>query len=208
MSSGVTQTVSTTANQLYELSFYVGSATDGSIFFPSTLDVSIDGGPRISYFNPSAPTTTLDWRKFTVNFTATTNATNITFLQRQREQQFLERHGQRHVACRSRAVDRHRRMDTWIRRCYWRQTWPQSLDNDVAHRRFSIICGATAIIRHVSSHCVATARARCGTPWDDMISWGQILADSPQFAYKFIWRVYANRFRRGHVPAPREPIRC
>lgn len=79
MSSGVTQTIPTVVNQLYEVSFYVGSATDNSLFFPATIDLSIDGGPRTSYHNPAAPTTMLDWQQFTTTFTATSTSTNLTF---------------------------------------------------------------------------------------------------------------------------------
>ncbi|MGD9635273.1 MAG: DUF642 domain-containing protein [Pirellulales bacterium] len=79
MTSGVSQTIPTVVNQLYEVSFYVGSATDNSLFFPSTIDLSIDGGPRTSYHNPAAPTTMLDWQRFTTTFTATAATTSLTF---------------------------------------------------------------------------------------------------------------------------------
>ncbi|MEX0641791.1 MAG: DUF642 domain-containing protein [Pirellulales bacterium] len=79
MTNGVTQSISTTISQLYEISFYVGSATDNGLFFPSIVDLSIDGGTRVSYTNPNAPTNMLDWRLFTVNFTATNSTTNLTF---------------------------------------------------------------------------------------------------------------------------------
>lgn len=79
MTSGVTQNISTTINQVYEISFYVGSATDSNFFFPSTIDLSIDGGARVSYTNPTAPTNMLNWKLFTVNFTATNSTTNLTF---------------------------------------------------------------------------------------------------------------------------------
>lgn len=77
--SGVNQNVSTVAGQLYEVSFYVGSATNGNSIFPSTVDLSIDGGGRTSFTNPAAPTTRLDWKLFTKQFTATGNTTNIAF---------------------------------------------------------------------------------------------------------------------------------
>jgi hypothetical protein len=79
MSSGVTQTIATTVDQNYEVSFYVGSATNGSIYFPATVRLSIGGGAPVSYFNPSSPTTQLDWRRFAVNFTATEPTTRLTF---------------------------------------------------------------------------------------------------------------------------------
>jgi hypothetical protein len=77
--SGVTQSVPTAIGTAYQLSFYVGSATDGSLFFPATVDLSIDGGARVSYTNPTAPATRLDWKLFTVGFTATKSVTNLTF---------------------------------------------------------------------------------------------------------------------------------
>jgi hypothetical protein len=78
MLSGVTQDIATTANGQYEISFYVGSATDGVFFFPATIDLSINGGPRTSYTNPTAPNNMLNWRQFTVPFTAAGAVTNIT----------------------------------------------------------------------------------------------------------------------------------
>jgi len=77
--NGVSQNFSSVAGQAYELSFYVGSATDGSLFFPATVDLSINGSPRVGYHNPTAPSNMLDWKLFTVTFTATGATTNITF---------------------------------------------------------------------------------------------------------------------------------
>jgi hypothetical protein len=79
MSSGVSQTIATTVDQSYEVSFYVGSATNNSIYFPATVRLSIGGGTPVNYFNPSAPNNQLDWRRFAVNFTATTTTTTLTF---------------------------------------------------------------------------------------------------------------------------------
>ena len=81
MTSGLTQDVATTAGQLYELSFNVGSAADsaGQFFFATTVDLSINGGARTSYTNPTAPPDMLDWELFTVQFTATSGTTNLTF---------------------------------------------------------------------------------------------------------------------------------
>jgi hypothetical protein len=76
---GVTQTINTSTGQVYDLSFYVGSATDGSQFFPASVDLSINGGSRQSFFNSAAPTTFIDWKLFTVPFTATSATTNLTF---------------------------------------------------------------------------------------------------------------------------------
>lgn len=78
-SSGLSQTVATTIGASYTLGFWVGSATDGRFFFPTTVDLSINGGARTHYTNPAAPTDHLDWKQFLVVFTATSAATNITF---------------------------------------------------------------------------------------------------------------------------------
>lgn len=77
--SGVTQNVATVIGQAYDLNFYVGSATDGVFFFPATVDLTIDGGARMSYFNPTAPSDRLDWKSFTVPFIATSTTTSLTF---------------------------------------------------------------------------------------------------------------------------------
>ena len=78
-SSGVTQTISTLVGVNYLVSFYVGSATDNFQHFASTVDLTIDGGPRIGYPNPNAPTTSVDWKLFTVLFTAQNATTILTF---------------------------------------------------------------------------------------------------------------------------------
>ncbi len=78
-SSGVTQTISTLVGVNYLVSFYVGSATDGFQHFPSTVDLTIDSGPRVGYTNPNAPTTSVDWKLFTVPFTAQSTTTTLTF---------------------------------------------------------------------------------------------------------------------------------
>ncbi len=77
-SSGVTQNVATMIGGVYELSFYVGSATGGP-FFPATVDLSINGGARVGYTNPNGPSNMLNWKLFTVEFTATSATTTVTF---------------------------------------------------------------------------------------------------------------------------------
>ena len=82
-SSGVSQTIATTIGDAYLLTFYVGSTTDAghTTFFPSTVDLSIDGGARVHYTNTDTPPTTfVDWKLFTVDFMATTSMTNLQFL--------------------------------------------------------------------------------------------------------------------------------
>lgn len=80
-SSGVTQSIATVPGNLYEVSFYVGSADDNvnNFFFPSTIDLSINGGPRAHFTNPIAPSNQLNWAQFVVPFVATGSSTNLTF---------------------------------------------------------------------------------------------------------------------------------
>jgi len=87
--SGVTQDVATSVGQLYALRFYVGSATDNLFFFPGTVDLSINGGARMGFTNPTAPSDRLDWRAFTVEFTATSATTNLTFFNGSAPDNFL-----------------------------------------------------------------------------------------------------------------------
>ncbi|MBS0658908.1 MAG: DUF642 domain-containing protein [Verrucomicrobia bacterium] len=77
--SGVVQNIGTVIGQAYEVSFYVGSASDGGFFFPATVDLSIDGGGRVSYFNPNTTPNALNWLQFTVPFVATSTTTTLTF---------------------------------------------------------------------------------------------------------------------------------
>ena len=79
MLSGVTQTVATVAGASYALSFYVGGTSDGSIFFPATIDLSIDGSPRTSFANAAAPRNSVDWQLFTVGFVAAAPTTALAF---------------------------------------------------------------------------------------------------------------------------------
>ena len=80
MSSGVTQSVGTTIGDAYQLAFYVGSSYALPFFFLATVDLSIDGGARTHFSNPATPSNKLDWKLFTVDFTATQSTTAITFL--------------------------------------------------------------------------------------------------------------------------------
>ncbi len=79
MTNGVTQTVATTIGQEYQLTFDVGSTSDGSLFFPATVDLSIDGGARTHYFNSNITPKAQNWEQFTVDFTATHSTTNLAF---------------------------------------------------------------------------------------------------------------------------------
>ncbi len=77
--NGISQDIATIIGQAYQISFYVGSATDNDAYFASTIDLSIDGGPRTGFTNNTAPTDQVDWKLFSSTFTATGNTTNITF---------------------------------------------------------------------------------------------------------------------------------
>lgn len=90
-SSGVTQTIATAAGSSYVITFFVGSARDtqNGFFFPATVDLSIAGGPRTSYHNPATPNTMLDWKGFSVGFTAAGPATSITFFNGSASNNFL-----------------------------------------------------------------------------------------------------------------------
>jgi hypothetical protein len=78
---GVTQTVATTSGQTYLLSFDVGRASGGSLYAtPATDDLSINGGPRISFTNSNSTPGMINWHTFTQQFVATGASTTITFL--------------------------------------------------------------------------------------------------------------------------------
>jgi hypothetical protein len=88
-SSGVTRSVPTTIGGLYELSFYVGSAQASPFFAAATVDLSINGGPRVPFHNPIAPSNMLNWQQFIVPFVATSNPTNLTFYNGSASNNFL-----------------------------------------------------------------------------------------------------------------------
>ncbi len=79
LSNGVEQTVATTIGQTYQLSFYVGRA---DYFDPTlaTVNLSINGGSRVHYTNTGLTTGQINWKQFTVDFTATTTGTTLAFL--------------------------------------------------------------------------------------------------------------------------------
>ncbi len=81
--TGVAQTVATTAGQQYVLRFFVGNVYDpGGIFgTTSTVNVLVNGVQVLSATNSrGAGSTTMNWQRFSVTFTAPTNTTTITFL--------------------------------------------------------------------------------------------------------------------------------
>jgi len=77
---GVQQTVSTTPNTTYTLSYFVGNVVNpGGIFgTTSTVNVLVNGGPIQTATN-SGGGTTQTWQQFTTSFVATTASTTIGF---------------------------------------------------------------------------------------------------------------------------------
>jgi len=80
--SGVQQIVQTTAGQAYNISFFVGRGSSASPLYsaPATVDLSINGGPRVGYTNAAATPGTINWMKFKTSFVATGTSTTLTFL--------------------------------------------------------------------------------------------------------------------------------
>ncbi len=77
---GVQQAVSTLAGQTYIISFWVGTAS-GSMYYttPSTIDLSINGGERMSFTNANFTPRAVNWEQFSYVFTATGYSTTIAF---------------------------------------------------------------------------------------------------------------------------------
>jgi hypothetical protein len=73
-SNGIMQTIATTTGTSYVLTFYVGSTS-----YLSTVDLSIDGSPRISFTNPIGGSNSINWQQFTYPFLALNSTTSITF---------------------------------------------------------------------------------------------------------------------------------
>lgn len=82
LANGVSQSIPTVIGQSYEVSFYVGrghSVFNGSYLTPSSVDLSINGGSRVSYTNNNVSTGTVNWTQFTAIFAASSTSTNIAF---------------------------------------------------------------------------------------------------------------------------------
>ncbi len=84
-SAGVEQTVPVTGGAEYVLSFYVGrvtpSAGPGGVYpTAATVDVSIDGGPRVHFTNSDVTNGRINWKQFNYTFTPAGNSTTIDFL--------------------------------------------------------------------------------------------------------------------------------
>lgn len=83
--AGITQTINTVANEQYTISFYVGRVTPdtgpgGFYSNEAIVDLSIDGGPRMSFTNSDTTLGYVNWKLFSHTFTATGAATVISFL--------------------------------------------------------------------------------------------------------------------------------
>lgn len=78
--AGVQQSIATMIGQNYTLSFWVGRAT-GNTFYgvASTVDLSIDGGSRVSFTNSNTTADQINWQQFSYGFTASAASTQITF---------------------------------------------------------------------------------------------------------------------------------
>jgi hypothetical protein len=81
--TGVEQTVTTTPGTYYTLSFWVGNIVNpGGIFgTTSTVNVLIDGTQALVAENDDGTgSTTLHWKQFSLELTATSAATTLSFI--------------------------------------------------------------------------------------------------------------------------------
>jgi Protein of unknown function (DUF642) len=80
ITDGVQQSISTNIGEIYRLSFFVGVAKGNGLYAsPSILDLSINGGSRISFTNNNLVQGTLNWQQFSQDFTAISSSTTIAF---------------------------------------------------------------------------------------------------------------------------------
>ena len=84
LADGVRQTISTAMGMTYRVSFSVGraqSSVNSSLYnSPSTVRLSIGGGPLTSYTNSNSTSGTTNWQSFTTSFVATGTSTDVAFL--------------------------------------------------------------------------------------------------------------------------------
>ncbi len=80
-STGVSQSVATTPHTEYTVTLWVGNVYDpgGPFGTTSTVDVSIDGA-QVRVAENSHRSSTQEWQKFTIHFTAKSASTTITFV--------------------------------------------------------------------------------------------------------------------------------
>ncbi len=81
--SGVTQSISTVANQQYTVSWWQANSlsNNGAPYYQasSVVDLSIDGGSRVSYTSLGSFTGSNDWSLQSASFVASGASTSITF---------------------------------------------------------------------------------------------------------------------------------
>jgi hypothetical protein len=81
LAEGVSQTVATTVGDQYQLSYWIGNTTGGTIFgTTSTVNVSLNGTPAFSNTNATSSPTTQNWEQFSHTFVATGTSTTLAFL--------------------------------------------------------------------------------------------------------------------------------
>lgn len=79
-SEGISQTLSTIAGHRYDVTFFVGNTTGGSIFgTTSTVNLGINGVQSFSAVNSMINATSLSWQQFAYGFVATGASTNLVF---------------------------------------------------------------------------------------------------------------------------------
>ncbi|HEV8030688.1 MAG TPA: DUF642 domain-containing protein [Stellaceae bacterium] len=77
---GVSQAVTTTAGDQYQLSYWIGNTTGGGIFgTTSTVKVSLNGTLAFSDTNSNVSPITLSWEQFIHTFVATGTSTILAF---------------------------------------------------------------------------------------------------------------------------------
>jgi len=78
---GVAQSVATIPGHAYQVSYFIGNTTGGSIFgTTSTVNLLINGAPAFTDTNSTSSPTTLNWEQFTHTVTATAGTTALSFL--------------------------------------------------------------------------------------------------------------------------------
>lgn len=81
-SNGVQQKITTTPNQSYRLSFYVGVANGNSrnnYSIPSIVNVTINGNQLGQFTNNNLTPGTINWQQFSLDFQASSTDTTIAF---------------------------------------------------------------------------------------------------------------------------------
>jgi hypothetical protein len=76
---GISQSVATLSGQQYRLSFYVGNPDGFNPFTGAVVDLSINSGLPVSYVNKDTTTGFMNWKPFTLDFTATGSSTTLAF---------------------------------------------------------------------------------------------------------------------------------